>query len=209
MSCAHCGAATTTEQSQRTLLVGHLTSSLPLLHQGTESAQGTYHTRSRSAKPMLSLPTPYAPPRALSTPHERGRFLVPPAHGPFQQGNNLFWRLGMLTFKRSGRSQGGLLSNCRLTASGGNQRRNSPARIGGVAAGRQIGQDVAPLLPTACYHRQDMSHEATAPRTLGTIAGLAPLHGMPQLSVELSEEIAPPAGLQNRACHFHGTRLLS
>lgn len=77
----------------------------------------------------------------------------------------------------SGRSQGGLLFNCRLTASGGNQRRNSLAGVGGVAAGRQIGQDVAPLLSTARHHRQDMGHEATAirktisPRGLGDGAG--------------------------------------
>jgi hypothetical protein len=33
--------------------------------------------------------------------------------------------------------------------------------------------------------------------------------GVPESTVELSEGITPPAGLQNRACLFRGTRLLS
>jgi hypothetical protein len=35
------------------------------------------------------------------------------------------------------------------------------------------------------------------------------LHIWTDRPVELSERIAPPAGLQNCACHFRGTRLLS
>lgn len=38
---------------------------------------------------------------------------------------------------------------------------------------------------------------------------LAGNHGGAQGTVKLSERVAPPAGLQNRACHFRGTRLLS
>jgi hypothetical protein len=41
------------------------------------------------------------------------------------------------------------------------------------------------------------------------IGTLAPKDSKAQGTVKLSERVAPPAGLQNRACHFRGTRLLS
>jgi hypothetical protein len=50
---------------------------------------------------------------------------------------------------------------------------------------------------------------AIALRVVGALHDLAPEHGKPQRAVELSERVTPPAGLQNRACHFRGTRLLS
>jgi len=65
------------------------------------------------------------------------------------------------------------------------------------------------LLATGGHDRQEVLHKMTPGDTVRPVAGLAPLHGVAQGPVELSEEIAPPAGLQNRACHFHGTRLLS
>ncbi len=46
-------------------------------------------------------------------------------------------------------------------------------------------------------------------RQQGTKAAFAPEHSRTNGPVELSEGIAPPAGLQNRACPFRGTRLLS
>jgi hypothetical protein len=42
------------------------------------------------------------------------------------------------------------------------------------------------------------------PRVLGALRHLAGDHRRPQCPVELSEGIAPPAGLQNRACRRVG-----
>ena len=42
-----------------------------------------------------------------------------------------------------------------------------------------------------------------------TVGAFAPQYRKAQGAVKLSEGITPPAGLQNRACHFRGTRLLS
>ena len=82
-------------------------------------------------------------------------------------------------------------------------------RVGGLTTGREVGENSPPLLLTRRQHRQDRLDEPTPTVTLRAMTALAPEHGMPQGAVELSEEIAPPAGLQNRACHFCGTRLLS
>jgi hypothetical protein len=44
----------------------------------------------------------------------------------------------------------------------------------------------------------------TPRRTFRPIAGLTPQHGVAQCPGELSEGIAPPTGLQNRACRRVG-----
>src|SRR5262245_2282445 len=51
---------------------------------------------------------------------------------------------------------------------------------------------------TADFH--DQIADAGLPQAAGVVDDAT--------AVELSEGIAPPAGLQNRACHFSGTRLL-
>src|SRR5712692_11984147 len=78
-----------------------------------------------------------------------------------------------------GRSRGGLLFNCRLTASVGAQGRDRTARLERLATRRQIGQHIAPLLLPARDHRQDMGDKPAALLTLRAVAALAPLHGMP------------------------------
>jgi hypothetical protein len=57
--------------------------------------------------------------------------------------------------------------------------------------------------------RQTSLYPAIAFVTISPVGALAPKYGKAQGAVKLSERIAPPAGLQNRACHFSGTRLLS
>ena len=56
---------------------------------------------------------------------------------------------------------------------------------------------------------QDPLHPAIALLAARPLTALAPQHAESVGTVKLSERIAPPAGLQNRACHFRGTRLLS
>jgi hypothetical protein len=58
-------------------------------------------------------------------------------------------------------------------------------------------------------YREYPFYPPIALRVVGALHQLTPEHGEPQGPVELSEGIAPPAGLQNRACPFRGTRLLS
>ena len=38
--------------------------------------------------------------------------------------------------------------------------------------------------------------------------GMEVIASMSEYKVKLSERVTPPAGLQNRACHFRNTRLL-
>jgi hypothetical protein len=77
-----------------------------------------------------------------------------------------------------------------------------------MGGGEEI-QDAALLLLQRRYHRHHALNKARTVLTLGAKATLAPLHIWTDRPVELSERIAPPAGLQNCACHFRGTRLLS
>jgi hypothetical protein len=72
-----------------------------------------------------------------------------------------------------------------------------------------IVEDITLLLPKGCHDSQQALSKLTTCATLGAKAALAPEHDGTEGPVELSEGIAPPAGLQNRAYHFHGTRLLS
>jgi len=58
-------------------------------------------------------------------------------------------------------------------------------------------------------HREEALDPAIAFVIIGALHHLAPEHPRTDRPVELSEGIAPPAGLQNRACHVRGTRLLS
>jgi hypothetical protein len=51
-------------------------------------------------------------------------------------------------------------------------------------------------------------HRAIALGIVGAWHQLVSEHSEPPCAVELSEGIAPPAGLQNCACHFRGTRFL-
>src|SRR4051812_25198477 len=72
-----------------------------------------------------------------------------------------------------------------------------------------IVEDITLLLPKGCHDSQQALGKLTPCATLGAKAAFAPQHAGTQGPVELSEGIAPPAGLQNRACHFCGTRLLN
>src|SRR5262245_701416 len=69
-------------------------------------------------------------------------------------------------------------------------------------------ENIALLLSQGRDGRQYPLSKVTTCATLGAEASFAPEHNGTESPVELSEGIAPPAGLQNRACHFSGTRLL-
>ena len=64
----------------------------------------------------------------------------------------------------------------------------------------------AKLYVTHAHHGLD---KPRSPCALGAKAAFAPQDTRAHRAVKLSERVAPPAGLQNRACHFRGTRLLS
>ena len=66
----------------------------------------------------------------------------------------------------------------------------------------------APQMARLAY-RKDPLHPALPFFVVAPLHDLAPQHGKAERPVELSEGITPPAGLQNRACLFRGTRLLS
>jgi len=57
--------------------------------------------------------------------------------------------------------------------------------------------------------RENPLHPTIPLHVVGALHHLPPEDGKAESPVELSEGIAPPAGLQNRACHVCGTRLLS
>jgi hypothetical protein len=65
------------------------------------------------------------------------------------------------------------------------------------------------LETTRLFQGQDALYPPIALVTGRPQRALAPLHPKAQGPDELSEGIAPPTGLQNRACPFGGTRLLS
>ena len=62
---------------------------------------------------------------------------------------------------------------------------------------------------TRLPHREDSLDPAIALLVIAALQQFPPEHREAEGPGELSEGIAPPAGLQNRACHFCGTRLLS
>ena len=59
------------------------------------------------------------------------------------------------------------------------------------------------------FQGQDPLHPMIVFVTGRPQGALAPQDPKAQGPVKLSEKVTPPAGLQNRACHFRGTRLLS
>ncbi len=69
-----------------------------------------------------------------------------------------------------------------------------------LAGGSHILQDLTLLLAQGRNDGQHALDKVTARAALGAKAALAPEHGVAQGPVELSEGIAPSAGLQNRAC---------
>jgi hypothetical protein len=79
-------------------------------------------------------------------------------------------------------------------------------------AGNGINQDVKGRLAhlaTGLTKRQTALDPAIALLTVSAMRGLAPQDATSPGAVKLSERVTPPAGLQNRACHFRGIRLLS
>ena len=77
-----------------------------------------------------------------------------------------------------------------------------------LTGGREVLQHIPVLRAQRERDGQQPRHKLAAQRRLRPEAGPPPDHRRAQGAVKLSERVAPPAGLQNRACQFPGTRLL-